>query len=76
MLQAGIENLRQPDMLPQTLVRLNISEGTFSVYIYLLVRLLATALFNLCKELCIYAYVVAGNSLLSCSTHGIESIYT
>ena len=41
----------------------------FYVYIYIHIRLSATGVLNSLQESCIYAYVVAGNSPLDCSTH-------
>ena len=52
----------------------SVSERLFYVYIFT-DRLSAARMLNSWEELCIYAYVTAGNSPLVCSTHWWTSIY-
>ena len=54
---------------PKAIVPLSICERMFYVYIYLHILLSAIRVLNLWEELCIYVYVVAGNSPFKCSTY-------
>ena len=77
MFLAGIETwliLRQSDILPRIYHHSQHKLKNF-FRIYLRLRLSATGVLNSWEQICIYAYVVAGNSLLECSTHCGERVY-
>ena len=74
MLQAGIkirQILPHSDILPLSYCRLGISEAILKAYIH--ICLSATGVLKSWEELCINAYVKAGNSSLKCSTHLAKS---
>ena len=81
MLRTGIETrltLRQSDILPRTFRPFQRKRNNFThTFIYLHICLLATGELNSWKELCIciYAYVVAGNSSSSLSGYSIWRVW-